>query len=63
MEHRRIGEMKMCKKTATLTYELPEDHRLLVDLDEKTQMCQIRKNVLDGLIRKLWEAEEDEEEE
>lgn len=53
----------MCKKTATLTYELPEDHRLLVDLDEKTQMCQIRKNVLDGLIRKLWEAEEDEEEE
>lgn len=37
----------------TKVYELPNDHRMIVDIDETTRTCTITETQLDSLISKL----------
>ena len=37
----------------TKVYELPNDHRMIADIDESTRICTITETLLDSLISKL----------
>ena len=37
----------------TKVYELPDNHRMIVDIDETTRTCTITETQLDSLISKL----------
>lgn len=37
----------------TKVYELPNDHRMIADIDETTRTCTITETLLDSLISKL----------
>lgn len=37
----------------TKVYELPNEHRMVADIDESTRVCNITETLLDSLVSKL----------